>query len=290
MSAPEKKEEVKKAQAAPTPEVKAPEPAPAPKPAPPTKPPKAETMIQPAQSLPVLKSVHMMSFGRMDSDYRVRILTINIDEQDTLSGATYDQLLQLTTVDLPLTRNQFIQVWKTLLLKRVQDIIEKQTFSRPDHFVRISRNIPLPAPLADLLYSLGQFHSKTNGTIFRITQPARATPPPPYWNADGALLFQWQIMMGRLSKAYVMREYPPPTDWENKAILVTSINDDGDLRSVKSFNNEPTMADAFIRFANDNLFQEQIPYIDCYLRIVEGQYRPTIVGDYVRSYVTDITC
>ena len=78
---------------------------------------------------------------------------------------------------LPITLKQFIRMWRTLILKRVQDVIEKQLLARPDHFVRLSRNIMLPAPCADLLYSLRQFHSNANGLIYNISQPARADPP-----------------------------------------------------------------------------------------------------------------
>lgn len=57
--------------------------------------------------------------------------------------------------DLPITGENFIRMWKTLILKRVQDVYEKEKHVRSDHYVRLDRSILTPAPLTDLLYALG---------------------------------------------------------------------------------------------------------------------------------------
>lgn len=232
----------------------------------------------------------MMSFGRLDSDYHTLARVINIEGQQSIPGIVHDQLSQLTTVDLPITRANYIRMWKTLILKRVQDVIERQRLVRPEHYVRLARTIQLPAPLADLLYSLGQFHSRQNGIVYQVAQPARPDPPETWWAIDHNIVQQWIQTHARFQHCYVMREFPSQTDWEHKSMIVTAINDDGEMRSVKSLTAEPTINDAFVRFVSDDIYGAEIPYADCHLRIVEGLDRGTIRYEYVRSYVTGISC
>lgn len=244
-----------------------------------------------ALAIPALKSVHSLTFGRLDSDFHTLDHTVNIAAQASLPELVFRQMEQLTSVDFPLTQVDFIRMWQTLILKRTQDVIEKQRLQRPDHFVRLARNIIVPAPLADLLYSLGQFHSNANGIIYNLTQPPRADPAPAWWNIDNNIVANWQMTMGRMQNAYTMREYPTPTEYQNRPLCLTTIQDDGQLRSVRSFTNETTMADSFIRFVNDDLFNpvEHMAYADCHLRTVEGLHLQTVRTDYVRGYCTNVT-
>lgn len=66
---------------------------------------------------------------------------VNITAQNTLSGRTYDQMLQIVNADLPITRDNFIRMWKTLILKRVQDVYGKEKHVRPANFIRLERSI-----------------------------------------------------------------------------------------------------------------------------------------------------
>lgn len=277
---------------APVPPQPQPPQAPPPQRAPPQPQHHAHPSHAPAQLvIPTLRSEHSLSFGRLDSDYQRLSRVLNIAAQDLLPTAVYNQLIQLTSVDPPLTRATFTRMWRTLILKRVQDVIEKQRLQRPEHFVRLARNIMLPAPLADLLYSIGSFHSRTNGLIYTTSQPSRADPAPNWWTVDSQIVAHWQTMMGRFSSSYIMREFPSPSDWENKPLLLTSISDTADtqLRAVRAYTNEVTMNDAFIRFVNDDLYGQEITYQNCHLRIIDGLDRNTIIYDYTRSYVTNVT-
>lgn len=200
-------------------------------------------------------------------------------------------MIQLTSVDLPLTQEQFTQMWRTVLLKRVQDVIEKQRLARPAHFVRLGRNIELPAPLADLLYSIGRFHSNTNGVIYDIAQPARADPPPPFWDVNPNIVTAWQQSMARMRNAYTMREYPSPNEFDKCPLGLTVIQDVGNLRSVRSYTNETSMNDALIRFVNDDLFDTpaHMTFANCHLRVVEGLERTSVMSHYVAGYATGVT-
>lgn len=79
-----------------------------------------------------------MLFGRLDSTRRRLIRTIQIGNYLAVLTRVYQALMQLTSVDLPLTEDQFVQMSRTLLLKRVQDVIERESSTRPAHFVRLA--------------------------------------------------------------------------------------------------------------------------------------------------------
>lgn len=238
-------------------------------------------------NIPALDNKHTSySFGRMDSDYSIVSHTLNIADQDTLSGMTYDQLLQLSNIALGITRANFIRMWKTLILKRTQDVHEKQNHTRGEHFVRLDRGIQLPAPLADLLYSLGAFHSNATGHLHHIEPPLRAAAPPNWWALDAAIVRSWNQTIARLSSLYTMKEYPSQGTWDNKPLMLTLRREVDDYVSIKSWTNEPTMQDGFIRAVNDDLFDvhNYITYNHAALNVVQNIYAPQVIGNYVGSY------
>lgn len=140
-----------------------------------------------------------MRFGRLDSDYFILNRVLAIDNQDTVPGMVYDQMQQLVSVDLLLTRAQYIRVNKTLLLKRVQDVYEKEKSVRPDHYIRIARNIRMLAPLAETLSAIGAYHSNADDVLYHVVQPDLPAQPPEWWNVDPALIVLWNQMMGRMA-------------------------------------------------------------------------------------------
>lgn len=238
--------------------------------------------------IPALESKHTSySFGRMDSDYSIITHVVEIDGQDTLSGQTYDQLLQLSNVALGITRNNFIRMWKTLILKRVQDVYEKQTHVRGEHFVRLDRGISLPAPLADLLYSLGSYHSNATGHIHQIEPPARPANPQEWWALDAPIVRTWNQTIARLAPLYTMKEYPSQGTWNDKPLMLTRRHAVNNYVSIKSWTNEPTMQDGYIRAVNDELFgnHQFITFNNCALNVVHQIYAPQVIGNYVGSYV-----
>lgn len=85
----------------------------------------------------------------------------------------------------------FTRILKTLLLKRVQDIFEHEKPRRSEHFIRVMRNLPVPAPLADILYALGQHHGRALGTVYDRVPPPRPAVPQPWWNMEPLVLDHW---------------------------------------------------------------------------------------------------
>jgi len=227
---------------------------------------------------------YTLDFGRLDRDYFIRDVHVNIDGQENLARATYNQMEQLTQMDLPIAEDDFVRVWKTLILKRIQDIFETEKCVRADHFVRITRSILLPAPLADLLYSLGMFLDTTSGITYHVIPPNRPAQPQPWWTVDAALLAQWITTTHRMSHLFTMKEYPSIRDTEGRPLVLTAIQDANGFRSVKAISNQPTPADGLIRFVNDELFQDGVVFNDCHLRMTEPMLIAHVRFDYLRDY------
>lgn len=228
----------------------------------------------------------LLDFGRLDSTYRRHDLIVNVDAQISVAQATYQQLEQLSAIALPMDEANFVRMWRTLILKRVQDVFELEKHRRAEHFIRVMPNLPVPAPLADLLYSLGQLHSRALGTVFDMVPPARPAVPQPWWTLDNQVLDHWCLLTARMSTLYMMKEFPAKNEFKDRAIGMTSILDAANVRSVKSLTNEPTAADGFIRFVNDELFTNPFPFANSDLRIVEGLERESILRTYAGVYVT----
>lgn len=212
-------------------------------------------------------------------------LRVSIANQNTIASYTYQQMEQLSTVALALTQDNFIRLWKTLILKRVQDVYEQEKHRRAPDFIRLMRNLPIPAPLADLLYCLGQKRSSAIGTILDMVPPPKVNPAPNWWTLDETVLDHWCLTNSRLATLYQMKEFPAPTEFQDRAIGLTVVQDVGELRSVKAHTNEPSAADGFVRFVNDELFDNPYPYATSDLRIVEALERRSITRTYVGSYV-----
>jgi len=240
----------------------------------------------PKVSIPYLLGAGRHAFGRMDSDYQVRSVTVSIDNQLTVPQAVYNQMLQLAIVDFNIDLYDFVRMWKTLILKRVQNVYARETMQRAEHSIPLSTPVVVPAPLGDLLTSLGQFKSQALGSVINIEPPNKPPEVQAWWTVDAEILTHWIQTMSRMHSMYQMCDTPPGTDYQNKPIVLTAIRDNGEFRTVKSFANEAQPVDGLIRFVNDDLFVPPFKlYDDCDLMMTEPLYREQVVGEYVASYV-----
>lgn len=229
-------------------------------------------------------------FGRMDSDYFIREHTVRINNQETLATQVYNALTELVTWRLPITLPQFLRMWKTLILKRTQDVFESEKSRRSDHFIRLVRNIPIPAPLGDLLHSLGYFHSFTTGYLHHIVQPARASTPETFWTVDPIITTAWTTTMNRLNHVYTMKEFPSMSQCEGKPMMLTTVSSfDTPERSVRSFTNETNMTDAFIHAMQDQLYDADpiITFANSHLIMTNPFDHTAVRQQYVYSYAID---
>jgi hypothetical protein len=188
----------------------------------------------------------------------------------------------LTTIELNITEAQFIQMTKTLILKRVQDVFKSAKSHRPDNCIRINRNIIVPAPIADLLHSLGHFTS-TSGKHHHLIPPPRPVAVLAWANVDNEILELWIRDMGRLSPLYTMKDYPSFQQCDSRPLMLTFIQDTGVERQVRAFTPEPQKTDAYIRLINDDLFEEHayMTFENSALNATQRLNRRQIIHSYV---------
>lgn len=225
---------------------------------------------------------------RNDPIMTIIIRELDINGQDTLSGITYDVLLTLTREQLRITREQFIQLWKTLLLKRSQDIYESTYKIRPQNYIRINRNLIIPATLADLLSSLGTYQSYHKGYRFDLQPPAHPVADPPrWWQPDQAIITSWYNTMNQLRGKYLWKEYPSPQHYDQGTINLCSVNRANGYCMVKAYTNEAKLTDAYIAVCNDDLYGPHpiVNFDNSHLIMTERLALNTIRREYVSSYI-----
>lgn len=229
-----------------------------------------------------------LTFGRKDSLQTVIDHSLQVAEQETLPTLVYTILTNLLTIDLPITLDNFRRMWRTILLKRVQDVYEAEKLVRAEHFVRFTRNITLPGPLGDLVHSIGYFHSTSMGILHHVIPPARLATPPPWWTVDAVVVANWQATMKIIAPFYVLKEFPSLSMTDDRPLMLTFRDEANGYGSVKSFTNEPKMTDALIRLVNDDLFaaNEEFNFLNSHLLMTRNINVSTIRQDYVNSYVT----
>lgn len=230
------------------------------------------------------------NFGRCDPLRDVETFEVSIDTQDTLSALTYNTLVDVCLDDIPITEEAFIRMWKTLLLKRCQDVFEKEYKQRPQNYVRLDRQVTIPAPLGDLLSSIGQFMSYSIGREFNIRPPARPVADiPRWWNLDQAIITNWQLTMETLHTEYQMKEYPSPSTYDSCPILLCTPNRANGYVDVKALTNEPKLTDGFITAVNDDLRVAAAPYDydNSHLIMTSRLNEAQIRTQYVQGYIID---
>lgn len=229
----------------------------------------------------------LLGFGRLDTDNRIREHVVEIDDQEFLPRATWRQLNLLVIDDLPINEADFVRMWKTLIFKRVLDVYEQQNKTHPDgtdfswhHRIRV------PAPLGDLLYSLGSYFDEVEGVSHRIIPPPSPPVPEPWRTLDLKVLRGWLTMVDQLSSAFLMKEYPPMAQCKGTALIHCTIQDNAvrGTRCIKSRFKGPTAIDAYIRFLNDELFGDPYEPIECAFTMTESMNRSRVTAGYLDRY------
>ncbi|KAI5693023.1 hypothetical protein M8J76_012893 [Diaphorina citri] len=239
-------------------------------------------------TLPYLTPQRQLSLCRGDPLCTIVNVPLQVNAQDNLPAAVYDQLVQLTTVELGITPEHFTRMWKTILLKRAQDVYERAKSVRPPNHVRLAPQVIVPAPLGDVLYSLGNYMCNANGVNYHLVPPPQAAPAEDWWTINANIVTTWNQTMARYQKLYVMRESPLPSNNDGKTIIMTGRNVQQDLVSVRAHLNTIELSDGLIHAVNDNLFpNDHLPYNNQSLQVLSNQSLPNLRSQYVASYVLD---
>lgn len=196
------------------------------------------------------------------------------------------QMHQLTQIDLPVNEAEFVRMWRTLLLKRSQDIYEVEKQRNVANPIRIDRHIHVPAPMHDILSSIGSFHSNALGVVYHVVPPARPLVIPDWYQIDHDLIQRYQISMNRMKNLYEMRRFPSHNDTKDRSIVLSTYADVEHERSVKALTDEVLSIDAYVRFIHDNMLgQNAIAHANCHLMMSENLNLETARLEYIGAYV-----
>jgi len=233
-----------------------------------------------------------LEFGRADAIYRVVTRVLDPNDQVRLPVATYNAMCASRATQAPITEVNFTRMWRTLVLKRLQDTHEQVYYVRPQNYIRLNRNIPVPAPLADLLYSIGYIRSANLGYKFICGLPSKpAANPPDWWDIDNAVVNGWLDMCEGSKTTFTFKEFPSPTSCEDRALVLTTRSDFAavnDEAQVRSYSAEARPSDALIHLANDPLFSNpnQWTYDNSMFTLTALKDVRTTRAAYCASYVT----
>lgn len=274
----------------PVPEQPPPARPPAPsQPAPPPSTPQSTSNFQPALlSRPELK----LQFGRLNSTRRRITVNINPGLFERVFRTEYRVLVQTLggLIAPTITEDEYLRMSRTLVLKRLQDIVEFQSGIRPADAIRMARAVEVPMPTAELLYSLGPYFCDVNGKQYQLSYtPAPANNPPNWYTLDPAILSNYKLLMDQVTNRYMKTSFPKMSDITGQPTMFTvGLEQDG-LKTIRASLNVPTPADAFLRFVHEEYYTNVVPvFQDCDLVMTETLYVNDVIPTYVRSYVINI--
>lgn len=268
----------------------------------------AGQIAQPLASTPQ----SMTNFGRPDSNYRVLDIEVQIDNQETIAQLTYDQMAPLLSIDPDVSRDEFVRMWKTIILKRAQDIVYLQSAAPAPDTINLAKTILMPAPLADLLDRMGYFHSARLGFMFHLVPPVKPTKPkkskdkekkekedeeveiPDWWRVNNDITRRWMIYMGRVKRLYEVRGFPARVTGRDKPMMLVTRSDQlqptpaGDL-TVKQVTDEPSVEDALIFAMHDPIYAPHavFSYVNSAITRTGEFNLPDLQDAYVNAYVLD---
>lgn len=249
----------------------------------------------PQGNLPALLALPelRLQFGRLNST-RARVnVTIDPAALSRVFTAEYDAASSTLAgfIAPGLNLNQYIQMSRTLVLKRLMDIHEYQTGTRPNAVIQLARGFDIPRPTAELLYALGPYFCPVNGKQYHLTYPAAPQVNPPAWYAlDNDILRNYRLFVDQIRERYDTLAFPKMSDMNGQPLMLTRGAEANNMKSVRASLNLPTPADAFLRFVHeDEMIADNVPdFDDCALQMTETLYTSDVITRYTRSYVKGI--
>lgn len=249
---------------------------------------KAQVVSAIRPAIPFLTGSVATPLSALASDYHVQEVVLDPAAQTRCAEATYETMQQLVNVDLAITQAPFTRMWRTLILKRSQDVYEKFRNRRAANYVRLGVNTLVPAPLGDVLYGLGSFYHADTGIRYYTGPPAQPADVPNWWVLDNAAQNAWDVTMARLSHQYLMREFPAHLDHKGRTLFFCSrqlLDDDANV-SVKTHSSVIDPVDGLICGVNENLFNPvPFPFVDSHLEVFQRLHVQSLTREYTGSYI-----
>lgn len=266
-------------------------PVPAPQPPPATHP---QTSATPGSQIKLLSQPELkLQFGRLNSTRRR--ITWQVDPA-ALTRVFQKEFRVLVNclgglIAPAITEDQYLQMTRTLVLKRLQDISEYQTGIRPNPCLAMSRSLNIPQPLGELLYALGPYYSNVHGRDYYPVAPARPAAAVPAWmNLDANILSDYRLLMDQVKSRYQTVPFPKMSDMNGQPLIFTISSEANDMNTVRASINTPQPSDAFLRFVHETDFiaTNAPTFNHCDLIMTETLFIEDVVDNYVRSYVMSV--
>lgn len=228
----------------------------------------------------------VLHFGTVESDGTTQEHILSISNQARLAEHTWNLLHNLTAVELPLTVAQFTRMWKTLIYFRAQQVDETFNRRRRANRIILDPNILAPAPLIDVLDSLGSYADPHSGITHYVCPPTPNRLNPELWTlADSLTCRRWTWMMLRFKRAFTILPLPNAKDIENRPLPLTSIDPLGnDQVIVRCKHLGPTAMDGIVRAMNEELFAQPLHADDCNIRMTPRIHTPSALLEYCDAY------
>lgn len=237
-------------------------------------------------SIPELKA----QIGLMTSDYHINVVSVDITTIDAFSNALHVILSQCCPpgVPIPINAVNFLKINRTLLLRRMQDIVETQSFVRPGGQINISRGFQVPQPFGELLYALGPYYSKNSGIRHHLNIVPQPPAPPAAvqdWRAlDENAFVNYHQMVQLCSSRYAMVQFPRPSQIDGQPLMLVARQNIGGSVTCKGLSSEVTPADAFLRLIHMEMFNPAPVYADAHFILTESLPQAPLRARYLGSY------
>lgn len=231
----------------------------------------------------------VLQFGRLNSTRRRVTVTVDPGKISRVIEATY-QAMELTLGGMlvpSITMENFTRVIRTLIVKRLQDILEYQNGVRPTGALALARVLDVPQPIGELLYNMGPYYCQLNGKQYYYDLVAKPNADvPTWWTIDPTLLGKYRLFIDQCRSRYMILSFPRMTEMDGKPLMLVAREEANDMTTVKAYLNCAQPSDGFIRFVHEEFFTDlPFTYNDCDLIMTPTLYTMDVVNLYVRSYI-----
>lgn len=233
-----------------------------------------------------------LQFGRLNSTRRRVTVTVDPGKLSRVINSTYDAMeVTIAGLGVPtITKEAFLRITRTLLVKRLQDILEFQNGVRPTGALQLARVIDLPQPIAELLYNLGPYYCQLNGKQYYYDLvPKPNTDVPDWWTVDTSLLGKYRLFIDQCRDRYMILSFPRMSDMTGSPLMLTAREEATDMTTVRAYLNCAQPSDGFLRFVHEEFFVDlPFTYNDCDLIMTPTLYTYDVISAYVRSYIIKV--
>lgn len=246
-------------------------------------------VLQPVVTLvPILSNPELkLQFGRMMSRRRTVTLDVNPELIMRVITTTYQQMVNTLggVIDPPITQADFLRMSRTLLLKRLQDLVEGTTGIRPENAIRLARTITVPQPLGELLYALGYYYSQWNGIRYELRPTPQPAQPEPWRQVDPAIVAHYRQFLEMTKERYRQCTFPKLNDLIGQPLMFCVKNEADNMCQILAPGPVPTPADSFLRFVHEEFFTAPpFAIANCEFYLTEQLFIQDVITTYVASY------